>query len=186
MVTRKILLSAVMGAVMAPVAALAHLGPVDELKIGVLGHDVPIGGEHHEPGVDANVEALFVSPDILRPILAPRPTLGLVLNSAGKTSYGYFGLTWEAMLTGTGQAADGGIFAALGLGGAVHTGPDISSESDHKGLGTRALFHESVELGYRFARGISLSLFLDHVSNADLSSHNPGLTNLGLRTGFKF
>jgi hypothetical protein len=169
---------------MAPAAALAHGGPIDEVKVGVLGHDVPIGGDHREPGVDLNVEALFVSPDLLRPIFAPRPHLGLVVNSAGKTSYGYFGLTWEAMISGSADSR-AGVFGSLGVGGAVHTGPDISSERDHKGLGTRVLFHESVELGYRFTGGISLSLFLDHISNANLSSHNPGLTNFGLRTGFK-
>jgi hypothetical protein len=32
----------------------------------------------------------------------------------------------------------------------------------------------------------SLALFLDHVSNANIGSSNPGITNLGLRLGIAF
>jgi hypothetical protein len=33
---------------------------------------------------------------------------------------------------------------------------------------------------------VSLSAFLEHMSNADLARHNPGLTDAGARLGFKF
>ncbi len=48
------------------------------------------------------------------------------------------------------------------------------------------LFHESVEIGYRVTPRQSVALFLDHISNADIGAHNPGLTNLGIRVGFSF
>ncbi|MBU6506896.1 MAG: acyloxyacyl hydrolase [Alphaproteobacteria bacterium] len=31
-----------------------------------------------------------------------------------------------------------------------------------------------------------MSLFLDHISDANLTQNNPGLTNLGVRMGFRF
>lgn len=36
-------------------------GIVDEMKLGVLDHDVPTGGDHKECCVDANGEILFTS-----------------------------------------------------------------------------------------------------------------------------
>ena len=158
----------------------AATGVLDELKLGVLDHDIAIGGHHVEPGVDANAELLFVSPGLLAPILAPRPHLGVTVNSDGKNSYAYAGLTW--------LAAFGNVFADLGLGGAVHDGPDSVSRftTNHKGLGTRVLFHEELEIGYRFSPAWSVAAFLDHISNANLGNHNPGLTNLGARMGYSF
>lgn len=161
--------------------AEAAAGVLDEVKLGVLDHDVQIGGEHKEDGVDGNAELLFVSPPILSPLFSPRPHFGVTVNSAGKNSYAYVGLTWLAHL---GDAA----FADLGLGGAIHDGPDTTSPftHDHKGLGTRFLFHESAELGYRLSSTWSVALFIDHVSNADIGSRNPGLTNIGGRIGYSF
>ena len=159
---------------------------IDEGKLDLLAHDVPIGVHRIEHGVDFNGEILFTSPDFLRSILAPRPHLGVSLNSAGQTDIAYFGLTWAADIWSNLLKPQDGVFATLGLGGAVHDGPNENAGSGRLGLGTRLLFHESVELGYRLSPPISVSLYLDHVSNADIGLHNPGLTNLGLRAGFKF
>lgn len=166
-------------------AALAG-GIIDEADIGLSAHDIPFGVDHKEGGVDANGEILFASPDILQAIFAPRPDVGVMINSDDKNSFAYFGLTWTVTMLRDVVATNDGIYGGLGLGGAVHDGPDVSTDPDHKGLGSRALFHESLELGYRAAQRWSLSVFLDHVSNADLAPHNPGLTDVGLRTGYKF
>lgn len=166
--------------------AKAQTSWIDEGKLGLLAHDMPIGVHRIEHGLDFNGEILFTSPDFLRSIFAPRPHLGLSLNSAGETNIGYFGLTWTAEMMNNLFEPQDGIFAALGLGGAVHSGPNGSDNPERLGLGTRLLFHESVEVGYQFSPRMSVSLYLDHVSNADIGIHNPGLTNLGLRTGFKF
>jgi len=162
-------------------AAKAQMGILDEVKLGVLDHDAPIGADHRERGADINAEALFVSPGFLAPVWAPRPDVGVNINSLGKTSYAYAGLTWAANFSPV-------CFADLSVGGAIHDGPDTVSINtrDHKGLGTRVLFHESVEVGYRFTPQWSFAVFLDHVSNAGLGSQNPGITNVGGRVGYKF
>jgi lipid A 3-O-deacylase len=171
-------------AIMAALAAgpaNAAMGVLDSVELGVLDHDIAIGTSHREPGADVNTEIRFVSPGWLAPLFAPRPHLGFEANTSGGNSYGYGGLTWEVPF---GSA----FFADLGLGGAVHTGPDTVSRTttDRKGLGTRALFHESVDLGYHLTRHWSFAAYIDHVSNADLGSHNPGITNLGARVGYSF
>ena len=159
--------------------AKAAAGPLDEVKLGLIAHDVAIGAHRIEDGVDFNGEALFTSPDLLKVIWAPRPHVGVMINSSGGNSYAYAGLTWTVSFLDA-------FFADLGLGGAIHNGPNHSTDPHHKGLGTRGLFHESVELGYRFMPSYSLALFLDHVSNANIGNRNPGITNLGLRLGIAF
>ena len=177
----KIALCAVVLAVTAAEPAKAAMGIIDETQFGILAHDVPIGVDHKETGADFNGDLLFVSPAFLAPIWAPRPDVGVNINSAGGNSYAYAGLTWRANFTDK-------FFGDLGLGGAIHDGPNETSiyTRDHKGLGTRALFHESVELGYRLSQTWNTGVYLDHVSNADLGSHNPGITNIGLRLGYAF
>jgi lipid A 3-O-deacylase len=179
MKTKKIALLLFAAVLAAPAQGHAAAGILDEVKVGAIAHDVAIGAHREESGVDINGELLFVSPDFLSVIWAPRPHLGISVNSDGGNSYGYFGLTWTGNFLTS-------FFADLGLGGAVHTGPDISSDPHHKGLGTRFLFHESVELGYRLTQQHSLALYLDHISNARLGNRNPGITNIGLRYGFAF
>lgn len=179
MKTKNIALFALALAMAAPAPAKAAAGPLDEVKLGLIAHDVAIGAHREEDGVDLNGEVLFTSPDLLKVIFAPRPHLGVMINSSGGNSYAYAGLTWTVSFLGA-------FFADLGLGGAIHDGPDHSTDPHHKGLGTRGLFHESVEVGYRFLPSYSLALFLDHVSNANIGNRNPGITNLGLRLGIAF
>lgn len=157
--------------------AVGRAAILDEVKFGVLAHDVPVFDDQIEHGVDANGELLFASPGFLAVLGAPRPHLGLTVNTAGKTSFAYAGLTWTATLYHQ-------IFGALGLGGAIHNYSNTGSPS-RVGLGTRLLFHEEADLGYHFS-AMSVSLFLDHISNAGIGRRNPGMTNLGIRTGFSF
>src|SRR5262245_20877989 len=72
--------------------AHAGLGWLDEVKLGVLAHDIRLLSDHFEPGADINVEVLFPAPALLRVLGAPRPHLGLALNTAGATNYAYGGL----------------------------------------------------------------------------------------------
>lgn len=160
-------------------AAQAQSRWLDEAKLGLDAHDIGLGGDHKESGADINGELLFASPPLLNVIGAPRPHLGVAVNTSGATSYAYFGLTWTASLLER-------TFVSGGLGGAVHDGQLTGTAQDRKQLGSRILFHEYVEAGYRITPVLSLSVFLDHMSNADLARHNAGMTNIGLRTGFKF
>jgi lipid A 3-O-deacylase len=164
---------------LAPPTPAAADGWVAEGRLGVLAHDIGLFDHHTESGIDVNAEVLFASPGWLSFIGSPHPNLGATINSAGGTSYGYFGLAWTPTLWGP-------IFAGLGLGGAVHDGELNTSDVRRKELGSRILFHEELELGYRVADPSSLSVFLDHISNADLARHNQGLTNLGMRLGMTF
>ena len=61
-----------------------------------------------------------------------------------------------------------------------------SAPPDRKKLGSTALFRESVELGYQLTPSVSVSGFVDHMSNANLAPHNAGITDAGARLGFKF
>jgi len=47
----------------------------------------------------------------------------------------------------------------------------------------RILFGESVVPGYRVTSAVTISVMLDHLSNAGIASDNQGLTNVGLRSG---
>lgn len=49
----------------APLTAQAGSGIIDEMKLGVLDHDVPIGGDHRECCFDVNGEELFAAPGFL-------------------------------------------------------------------------------------------------------------------------
>ena len=160
-------------------AAHAQRDWLDEAKLGVDAHDITLGGKHQEPGADINGELLFTSRALLSAIGRPRPHFGIAVNTAGATSYAYFGLTWTATVLDR-------AFISGALGGAVHDGEINAEKPDRKQLGSRILFHEYVEAGYRVTPVLSLSVFLDHMSNADLARHNAGMTNIGLRTGFKF
>ena len=57
-------------------------------------------------------------------------------------------------------------------------------EGDHP-VG-QALFRESLELGYQLTPNVSVSGFVDHMSNANLAPHSAGITDAGARLGFKF
>jgi len=181
-------LMAALGLLALPGSARAAAGIVDEVKLGILDHDVALGGDHKECCVDVNGEVLFLSPNFLKAIWSPRPHLGITANTGGGNSYGYFGLSWTwDFFRGRFRPSDS-FFAELGLGGAIHTGPNESSPVNrtHKGLGSRALFHEEIDLGYRFTPRSNVSLFFDHISDANLTPHNPGLSNIGVRFGYRF
>jgi lipid A 3-O-deacylase len=175
--------------VLAPGAARAQTKVIDEVKIGILGHDVGFLGHSVEAGPDINLEMLFTPPDILHIIGSPRPHIGADINTAGATSDGYFGLTWGIMLIQNLFGYGDGIFANGSLGGAVHDGSPLTGATQppgHKLLGSRVLFRESAELGYQINPAFNISAILDHISNANLAPRNAGITSAGARFGFKF
>ena len=162
-------------------------GIVDEVKAGVLAHDIGFLGDRIEGGADIVGEVLFKSPDFLGVIGAPRPTLGGSVNTSGKTDYIYFDMTWTATVWEPALQQGAGIYVGGFLGGAVHDGRLVGNDTNgNKNLGTRALFHLGVEAGYHITPVYSVEAYFSHLSNAYTSSHNPGLNNVGLRAGFKF
>ncbi len=161
-------------------------GIIDEVKVGVLGHDVGFLTHHVESGADINLEMLFTPPDLLQVIGSPRPHIGADINTNNDTSDGYFGLTWGIMLIQSLFGANDSVFANGSLGGAIHDGHIDTAPPDEKRLGSRILFRESAELGYQLTPTISVSAILDHISNANLGQHNAGITSAGARFGVKF
>jgi len=165
----------------------AGSGIVSEVLGGVLAHDVGFIGNHAENGADINLETRFVSPDVFRLIGSPRPHLGVSVNTEGNTSQLYTGVTWTFTLFRALLSSADSLFVDGSLGGAVHDGHlHTTIHLNHKQLGSRFEFRESFEVGYGFTESQSISLLLDHISNAGLSSHNGGMENFGLRYGFKF
>lgn len=171
-------------------ASTAPINIIDEVKIGVLAHDVGFLTHHVESGPDVNVETLFISPDFLSIIGSPRPHIGADINTAGNTSDGYFGLTWGVTLVQNLVRDGDGIFVNGSLGGAIQDGFVGSATTEpppgRKFLGSVALFRESAEIGYQITPVVSVSALLDHISNADLAPRNAGITSAGARLGFKF
>ena len=160
----------------AALAQTASLPFVDELRIGAMMHDVEsINGDNN---VDLNLEVLFPrlwksrQDDFLSSILTPRPHLGVTQSFSGETSKYYFGLTWDAPLGDF-------VFLEGSFGGAFHDG-------DLDNLGCRVNFHETASLGFNLGENWRLMGTIAHMSNAGLCGDNKGLTNAGLRLGYKF
>lgn len=171
------------------------LGVFDEVKFGVLAHDLgvrPSGSGGIERGVDLNGEILLVplplvdddDPPWRRVLFAPRPHLGGSWNANGYTSKLYLGFTWSAEPFSDVIAEDDGFWAAFLLGAALHNGR-VGREDGRSGLGARLLFNSGGEVGYRLGR-FTVSVLFDHVSNAGLGVHNQGLNDLGGRIGWRF
>jgi lipid A 3-O-deacylase len=171
--------------VSAPAARPPALAPMrgdeflSEVRLGVLAHDQGPFSSNKEDGADINLELLFVSPDFLDGIGAPRPHAGLTLNTSGDTSQAYLGLSWEWDFWD-------GAFAGFSLGGAVHNGETLRAPLDKKELGCSVLFRESIDFGYRLDDNNSLMVHLGHISNAKLCDTNEGLENIGIRHGYRF
>jgi lipid A 3-O-deacylase len=168
----------------APSVPLGHQY-IYEFKLGLLAHDVPDiwSGFNRERGANLNGEIILV------PSLAFlgghfRPAVGGSVNvssggSARGTSIAYADIRWM-------YEAANGWFLGLGIGAAIHNGRLELVEPDRKVLGSRVLFHFPLEIGYRFDAQNSLSIYFDHVSNANTRPANEGLDSLGVRYGYRF
>jgi lipid A 3-O-deacylase len=159
---------------------------VDEVKAGLLAHDVGFLGDHTERGFDVDLEMLFTSPDLLAILGSPRPHIGADINTAGDTSDAFAGLTWGISLIQNLFRPGDYVFMTGSLGGAYQDGYIDHAPDKRKLMGSPVLFRESAELGYQITPTISIAAILDHISNADLARHNAGITSAGARLGFKF
>lgn len=159
---------------------------VDEVKTGVLDHDIGFLTHHVEHGVDVNLEMLFTPPDLLSVIGSPRPHIGADINTDGNTSDPYAGLTWGISVIQNLFHPGDSVFLTGSLGGAYQDGYIDNAPPERKKLGSPILFRESAELGYQVTPTISIAAILDHISNANLAPHNGGITSAGARLGFKF
>ena len=153
---------------------------IDEVRIG--GFKQAIDNAPHEGGAAVNLEVLGgrlpggYENSILDFFLTPRPHIGADL-SFTKTSEFYWGVTWDAKITDR-------VFFETSFGGAVHDGP--LDEMGEASYGCRVNFREFASLGFALTPEWRLMPTIDHMSQAGLCHPNRGLTNAGLRLGYKF
>lgn len=83
------------------------------LAIGVIAHDRGPAGDHHEDGINLNLELLFAPVDLAGTL---RPHLGVTLNFVCDTGMAYAGLSFRVRETRQ-------WFADLLLSVATHDGP---------------------------------------------------------------
>lgn len=151
-------------------------GWVEELKVGVLYHDVIDRVE--DELIDINIEAVL-TPSMPALWGVVRPALGASINTGGDTSHLYLDARWQ-------RECPSGLFFSIGLGAAVHDGKLEPTEPDRKALGWRVLFHIPAEIGLRLDAHNSVSLYYEHTSNAYLAEFNEGMDRLGVRYGYRF
>jgi lipid A 3-O-deacylase len=153
---------------------------IDEVRFG--GFKQAVDDAPHEGGPALNLEVLGgrfpggYENSILNFFLTPRPHIGTTI-AFGKTDEFYWGATWDA------KVIDRTFFEAT-FGGAVHDGPlDTPHEASY---GCVANFRESASLGFALTPEWRLMATVDHMSQAGLCHPNRGLTNAGVRLGFKW
>jgi lipid A 3-O-deacylase len=147
------------------------------LAIGVIAHDRGFASDHHEAGIDLNLECQFAPLNFPG---SPRPHLGATLNFQGDTSMAYAGLGFRARETPR-------WFADLHLSAALHDGPlhkdpvGCRLNSDC-GYGVRVMPRLGVEIAYRIRPDATVSLLYDHMSHKwIIGGENEGLDHVGVR-----
>ncbi len=174
-----------------PTAAPAYYSwqPLNEIRVGGFAHN-PIHDENAP--VDVSVEALsapIMFPGAATPWIAsnpwvswffnPRLDLGGMINTGGKTSYGYGGFVWRIPIYQK-------FFFEGEFGGAVNNAPREPTY-DRVDMGCALTFRESGGFGYQFDEHWDFIASVEHVSHASFCTKiNPGLTQFGARIGYKF
>jgi lipid A 3-O-deacylase len=163
---------------------------LSEVRGGIMAHSVDQPGPNDTFGFldltriqDANVELLFTPPDwsAWGWIGSPRPMVGTTVNFGGLESMAYAGLTWHANLFNT------PLFVEGSFGGAITNGASHGAVDPARNLGCPVLFHESASIGYDITDNADVMLTAEHASHAGLcGDDNRGLSNIGVRVGFKF
>lgn len=162
---------------------------VDELRFGINAHDV-----HHaalpflvnewrlDKIEDASFDVLFRTPDIeaFRWIGSPRPEFGTTINLAGRDSLAHLGLTWQLPIFETPVYLEGSF------GAAINNGYLTNAPEGRKSFGCRVNFYERFGVGMHVTDSVTATLTYEHTSNNEYCDANDGLSNFGLRVGWKF
>jgi len=171
---QKIILLAI--CLMANMIALPLAANAKEIKLGVMQHDFDTKlGHRYEKGQNINVEFLF---DKMQNYLRAHPHIGASINSAGYTSNIYTGLSWQFEIVET-------IFVEASLGISLNNAERLNSKK-RRALGSQLLFRESFSLGALINAKNIVAITIDHISSADIRKPNPGLTDIGIRYGYRF
>jgi lipid A 3-O-deacylase len=154
---------------------------IHEIKFGVLLHDAPhllSGFRRETASADINVEAQL-KPSYFFLGGTIRPALGGTVSTDGQTSHMYADARWTFV-------QPGGMFFSVGIGAAIHDGMWSNRDPHSKALGSMALFHVPVEIGYQIDAVNSVSIYFEHISNGSFQIYNEGLDRLGVRYGYKY
>jgi lipid A 3-O-deacylase len=174
-------------------SALRAFG-VDEIRLGSMYHNLEgrrgaLGVGYtvrKEDGADVNGEVLFVSPwpqpanPIVDFLLRPRAMLGATVSTKGDTSQVYLGAAWSLPVFSV-------LFVEATFGGSIHDGPLNTQYPDFgASYGCRLNFHESGSVGVELGGNWRVMATIEHMSTGRLCLPNAGLSNAGLRLGYKF
>ncbi len=159
---------------------------VSELRGGIYAHSWDENGPGGQfPDLsridDLNLEVLFdplPTPDWLPGLV--RPNLGATIDFGGLESMAYAGLSWKLPLFAS------PFFFEGGFGGSINNGARDGATYPARDLGCNLLFHEQASLGYDLTQNVDVMLTVEHASSANFCTPNRGLSNVGVRIGWKF
>ena len=173
---------------MVSIPALAQTFGVSEIRGGIFSHSVDepetfLGMFGVERVHDINVELLFDAPGLTEWVTLGdlRPHIGATLNMGGLEHMVYAGVSWTV------PVFDSPVFVEASFGGAVHNGNTTGGVAmPARSLGCSVLFRESASVGVQLTPNASIMATVEHASNANLCLDNRGLTNMGIRLGWRF
>lgn len=170
------------GASAEPNGSFADFPIINEFRFGILAADLEEGGGSDD-AVALNAEVLTAplgysaNETILDVFLHPRLHLGANVNlERDGVNQLYAGVTWDFYLTEK-------LFLEASFGGALHDG-ETDDNSDSYGCVLN--FRESASVGFALSENLSLMVGVDHMSNGGLCDQNQGLTNVGVRVGYRW
>lgn len=152
-----------------------------EVRGGLYAHD-PLSPEAGSVDLNGEVLApkLWQASDPFWSFLIPHPDLGTTISLGGKTSNLWGGAAWNYDVTDR-------IFLSPTFGVGVNNGKTGNVvPPGWNSVGCNWWFHESLSVGYRLSANWSVMATVEHSSNAGLCSQNRGLTNAGVRLGYRF
>ncbi len=171
-------------------AAPAHAQLVEEVRLGIVAHDVV---DHAEDGPQISVEALFKSPDFLSVVFSPRPYVYGSFSTQGYTNLVATGLNWSF------EPADRlrfegafGISYNDGVDDIVDLPPDdpvrIETAATRALLGSEWLFHTRLGADYAVTDRWAVGVYYEHFSHGQIlaSGRNQALDEVGVRIGYRF
>ena len=175
---------------MPPPAPVIQPGPntyidfLDEVRVGVYAHNWI-----HDEGSPVDVSGEILTSPIGYPnnfggqwfswLFDPRINIGAMINTGGKTSYGFTGLTWRLPIYKgfffEGESAAPSTPRRCAMWATASTPAAASTSAKSGGF------------GYQFNEHWDLIANIEHISHATFCTHiNPGLTQVGARVGYKF
>lgn len=164
-------------------------GVVDEIRGGLAFHAIhytalPFMISEWTPNrlEDVSFDVLFTSPDmdVFRWIGSPRPEVGATISLTGSDSLAHAGLTWQLPVFDTPFYLEGTF------GAAIHDGYLTGAPAGRHNFGCRVNFYERFGVGMNVTEQVTATLSYEHTSNNEWCQANEGLSNLGLRVGWKF